>query len=150
MRESFGEHLRDKGLDAHQLPKPRSLSSVLISILGSLGLGWVAYAARPGCTRYSVPPLLMMLLHRVQNDTSCSSMSMGMGCGTTQMLKAVGAQVCYVELPALPPVSVLLWIVCNSRYSSSALWTVVWFGNDDTRMFAHIFYRGLFPPRKHF
>lgn len=64
------------------------------------------------------------------------------------MLKAVGAQVCYIGLPTLPAVSVLLWIVCNSRYSSSFLWTVVWFGNDDTRMFAHIFYRGLPPPQK--
>lgn len=64
------------------------------------------------------------------------------------MLKSVGAQVHHIELPPLPPVSVLLWIVCNSRSSSGALWTVVWFGNDDTRRCLHTFSTEDFFPQK--
>lgn len=48
-----------------------------------------------------------MLPHRVQEDTSCSLGSTGMGCRTTRVLKSVGTLVCHVERPALPPGSLV-------------------------------------------
>lgn len=62
---------------------------------------------------HTTQSLLMMLPHRVQKDTNCSLVSMGIVHRATWILKSVGSQVCHRTASTTPRIPNHLCIVSN-------------------------------------